>query len=247
MMVLGATSLFGQRTASPILRPAPTGLTLEQPLAAPANLTVTPGATQASLRWDAVIGATGYLVTRTSALYGTIQQTPTPITATTFTDVSQQFDPRYIHTYKVMAVYPDGRYSPAEVKYLPPPATVSFPRFSGECYGNGIIYTTTWAAVPEATSYVVRYKMYLVQFANNSGNANGYSTIDTLVTVPVSPTSHSVRTNGACPYGNIFYVWLPKSIDAATVSAVFANGARSPEKVCEGCAPPPWPYARMTH
>ena len=249
MVLLSATSLFAQRTA--IIEKPPISPTLLQqlPLAAPANLTLTPAATSASLRWDPVSGATGYLVTRTTALYGTIQQTPTPITSTSFTDVSQQFDPRYIFTYKVMAVYPDGRYAAAEVTYLPPPATVSFPKWSGQCYGAGIIYTTTWAQVPEATGYVIRYLIRLVSYTNNNGTATGLDIVDTLVTVPASPTSHVVRTNGACPYGNIFGVLIPKSVDAATVSAVFANGAKSAETVCSGtyCSPPPWPYARMTH
>lgn len=111
MMVLGATSLFGQvdrrfTISRPIIPTTTPEATLERPLPAPTNLTLTPAGTSASLRWDPVPGATSYLVTRTSALYGTIQQTPTPISSTSFTDVSQQFDPRYLHTYRVSAVYP---------------------------------------------------------------------------------------------------------------------------------------------
>jgi hypothetical protein len=155
MMALGASSLFGQvdRGAVIVKPDMPTTLrqpTLVKPLAGPANLTVTPAGIEATLRWDSVPGVKGYLVTRTSA-QGNIQQTPTPITSTSFTDVSQQFNPRYTFTYGVIAVYPDGRGATSTVTYLPPPATVSRPQWGGSCYGSGAGWTTNWTGVPEAT------------------------------------------------------------------------------------------------
>jgi hypothetical protein len=221
MMVLGATSLFGQverrsTISRPIIPRTPPGATLERPLPAPTNLALTPAGTSASLRWDPVPGATGYLVTRTSALYGTIQQTPTPISSTSFTDVSQQFDPRYLHTYRVSAVYPDGRTGAATVTYAPAPAGVST-KHEGNRYVGATGWTTTWGAVPEATGYVVRYQLYM------TNGLNAYWTVDTSIVVAAAPTSHYVgEWNGLRGVGN-----APTAIRSAAVSAVFANGARS--------------------
>lgn len=194
----------------------PAGKSLEA-LPAPANLTLTPAGTSASLRWDPVPGATGYLVARTSARYGTIQQTPTPLSSTSFTDVSQQFDPRYLHTYRVIAVYPDGRTGAATVTYLPAPASVSLPQRAGNQNVGATGWTTTWAAVPEATAYVVRYGMHM------TNGLNAYWNIDTSVVVSAPTTSHYVgEWNGQHTGGN-----APTGILSAAVSAVFANGTRS--------------------
>jgi hypothetical protein len=207
----------GPRTLE-VLRPPSAGATLEQPLAAPTNLTVTPAATTASLRWDAVPGVVGYLVTRTSRLYGTIQQTPTPLTATSFTDVSQQFDPRYLHTYGVSAVYPGGRYAAATVSYYPPPASVGYPQHYGNRYVGATGWTTTWTAVPEATGYVVHYQLHMT----NGGNA--YWNVDTTFAVAAPATTHSLGEWNGQPglYGN-----APTAIRSTAVSAVFPNGGRS--------------------
>jgi hypothetical protein len=221
MMALGASSLFGQVDRGAVIaRPdMPTRIrqpTLVQPLAGPANLTVTPAATSASLRWDAVPGASGYLISRTSALYGTIQQTPTPLTGTSFTDVSQQFDPRYLHTYKVNAVYPDGRASASTVTYLPAPASVTRPQWGGNSNLSTSGWTTKWAAVPEATGYVVRYQI------RETNGLNAYRTVDTSVVVAPPATSHFVRE-----YNGTKGFFGPVGVNSAAVSAVFANDARS--------------------
>jgi hypothetical protein len=225
MMALGATSLVAQvdrqiyrsPTSKPIITTPAPGPTLERPLPAPANLTVTPARTEATLRWDPVPGATGYLVTRTSRLYGTIQQTSNPIGSTSFTDVSQQFDPRYLHTYNVSAIYPDGRASTSSVTYLPAPASVSYPQHYGNRYVGATGWTTTWAAVSEATGYIVRYKMQL------TNGLNLFWTVDTTFAVAAPTTSHSVgEWNGSAGLGN-----APSAIYSAAVSATFANGARS--------------------
>jgi hypothetical protein len=223
MLALGATSLFGQVDRGAVIaRPTiPTTVlrqpTLVQPLAGPANLTVTPAPTEASLRWDSVPGVKGYLVTRFSALYGNIQQTPTPITGTSFTDVTQQFNPRYLFTYSVIAVYPDGRGATSTVTYLPAPASVTRPQWGGNCYGSGAGWTTNWAAVPEATGYVVRYKL------RQTNGWNVYRTVDTSIVVPASPTSHYVREY-CSPIGGIFGT---VGVENPAVSTIFANGARS--------------------
>lgn len=222
MMALSATSLFGQVErraviARPITPKIVTQPTLVQPPAAPTNLTVTPAGLEATLRWDAVPGATGYLVTRMSALYGSIQQTPAPITSTSFTDVSQQFDPRYLHTYSVYAVHSDGRSGMATVTYAPPPPSVSHPQHVGNRYVGATGWNTTWTAVPEAKSYVVRYQMRMT----NGGNA--YWTVDTSFAVQAPATTHYVgEWNGLALLGN-----APVGINSVAVSAVFANGARS--------------------
>jgi hypothetical protein len=220
---LGATSLFGQvYQGAVIARPTtPTTVlrqpTLVQPLAGPTNLTVTPAGIEATVRWDPVPGVTGYLVTRTSAQSGTIQQTPTPITSTSFTDVSQQFDPRYLHTYQVLAVYPDGRSGASTVTYLPPPPRVSLPQHVGNRYVGATGWNTTWVAVPEATGYAVRYQLDMTD-----GN-NAYWLVDTTFVVAAPATSHWVgEWNGLKGLGN-----APTSIRSAAVSAVFPNGARS--------------------
>lgn len=218
VIMLCATSLFGQRTTSPIVRPPTLGATLQLPLAAPTNLTVTPAATSASLRWDAVSGATGYLVERTSAMYGNIIQTPTPIASTSFTDVSQQFDPRYLHTYRVMAVYPDGRYGASTVTYLPPPPRVSYPAYGGSCYGGWAGWTMQWTGVPEATGYVVSYKM------SRKNDLNAWYSVDTTIVVGASPTSHFV--DAYCT-GRVAWVFQTTGVDNAAVASLFAGGARS--------------------
>jgi hypothetical protein len=199
-----------------VLRPPAAGATVEQPLAAPANLTLTPAATSATLRWDPVPGAVGYIVTRTTRLYGSIQQTPTPITATSFTDVSQQFDPRHVYTYGVSAVYPGGRYAMATVSHFPAPASVGYPQH----YGNRYVGATgwTWTAGPEATGYLVHYNLQLT----NGGNL--YWNVDTTFAVAAPTTKHDLSEwNGqAGLYGN-----APTAIRSTAVSAVFPNGGRS--------------------
>ena len=248
LVMLITDSALAQRTAITIEKPAISGMTIV-PVAAPANLSVTPAGTQATVRWDAVSGATGYMVSRTSAMYGTVQQTAAPITSTTFTDISQQFDSRYTFTYKVMAVAADGRYAASEVTYWPAPATVSFPRWGGNCGGGSMWYTTTWSPVPEASGYIIRYLIHKV-YEDRYGAVVTGENVDTLVTVPASTTRHQVQTNGPCHFGNITGNMIPYSVDAATVTAVFPSGAKSAETVCQGsesCTPPPWRYARLTH
>lgn len=224
LMVLGATSLFAQvdrRTAiSRPIGPAPSspsraGATLELPLAAPANLTLTHDGASVSLHWSPAPGAMGYLVTRTSAFYGTIQQTPRPIGGTSFTDVSQQFDPRYLHTYRVSAVYPDGRMSAATITHLPAPARVATRWGALNASQSG--WTTSWGGVPEATGYVVRYTMRL------TNGLNAFWSVDTSVVVAAPGTTHVVyEHNGIKGFNG------PVGIQSSAVSAVFADGARSP-------------------
>jgi hypothetical protein len=222
MMALGASSLFGQvERGAVIARPdRPTTLrkaTLVQPPAAPTNLTVTPAATEASLRWDPVPGATGYRVTRMNALYGSILQTPNPITSTSFTDVSQQFNPRYLYTYSVYAVHPDGRAGIATVTYLPAPASVSRPQHVGNRYAVGWAgWNTTWTAVPEATGYVVRYQLW------QTNGWNVYRTVDSSIVVAAPTTTHYVGE-----YNGLQGFFGTVLIKSSAVSAVFANGARS--------------------
>jgi hypothetical protein len=201
----------------PMSSPTATGATLAQPLPAPTNLAVTPSGTSAALRWDAVPGATGYVVSRTSARYGTVQQTPTPLTTTSFTDVSQQFDPGFLHTYVVSAVYPDGRMGAATVVYLPPPASVARPLREGNQNIGATGWRTRWTAVPEATGYVVRYQMQL------TNGLNAYWNVDTSFAVSAPTTEHWVgEWNGSKGLGN-----APTRINSAAVSAVFPNGGRS--------------------
>lgn len=223
MLALSATSLSGQierspAIATPISPRIVTSPTIVAPPAAPTNLTVTPAGTEATLRWDPVPGATGYLISRMSRLYGNIQQTPHPITGTSFTDISQQFDPRYLHTYTVYAVYPDGRNGMASVTYAPPPPSVSYPQHVGNRYVGATGWNTSWTGVPEATSYAVRYQLHMT----NGGNA--YWNVDTTFNVAAPATSHYLGEWNGQPglYGN-----APVAINSVAVSALFANGARS--------------------
>lgn len=221
MLALSASSLFGQvverrSLISRPLTPITTGATLQRPLRGPANLTLTPAATSATLQWDSVPGATGYLVERTSALYGTIQQTPTPISSTSYSDVSQQFDPRYLHTYRVSAVYPDGRAGVSTVTYAPAPASART-LHEGNPYAGATGWRTTWPAVSEATGYAVRYQLQM------TNGLNAFWTVDTTVVVAAPTTSDYVgEWNGLHGVGN-----APTAIRSAAVSAIFANGARS--------------------
>jgi hypothetical protein len=171
-------------------------------------------------------------------MYGTIQQTPTPITATSFTDGSQQFDPRYIHTYRVSAVFPGGKYAPSSVKYLPPPPSVKHPAYGGGCTTIGWAgFTTTWAAVPEATGYVLRYKMHM----DNGWNVT-YS-VDTAVVVGAAPQSHYVGQK--CPGSAPGYFGVSLITEVA-IYALFADGSRSAPTLCPTCSPIPWLVNRVS-
>lgn len=191
---------------------------VEPPLAAPANLTVTPMGTNVALRWDAASGAKGYMVQRTSRMHGNIIQTQSPITATSFTDISQHFDPRYVFTYQVSAVYPDGRYASSSASYFPAPTNVQIAWTAPATNYYG--WNTTWNTVPEAISYSVKYRMALKSYTGATslyswGTAT-WTDADTTFVVAAPKTNHFV-------YGQQGSV----QVKTVAVSALFANGGRS--------------------
>lgn len=204
------------RPAGTITRTAPGMTALVPPLPGPANLALTPGATMASLRWDAAPGAIGYMVTRSSALYGQTPLMNTPITGTSFTDVTQHFDPRYLHTYTVLAVFADGRNGASSVTHLPAPSGVSTV-YNAAAYACGpASFTTRWTAVPEATSYAVQYRLSLTDGRNYLSGR-----VDSAFTVAAPTASHTIAAyRPGCEQAG------PTAVQAA-VAAIFPNGARS--------------------
>lgn len=140
---------------SPVIaNPAPeAGIArLARPMAGPANLTVTGTPATASLRWDAVAGASGYHVSRTDAAGAAARLTGDAIAATSFEDVSGGVKPGVAYTYRVTATYPDGGAGTAQASFTPPapavPDSVRVEQRGGETL-------LLWGAVFGAGSYPI--------------------------------------------------------------------------------------------
>lgn len=119
---------------------------------APIAVTVTGTPATADLSWQAPAGATSYDVYRSFGPNGvSTKLTPSPITATKFADRSG-LDYRATYTYRVVAIFADGRYGSADVGFTPPkPQNPAWVRAGGS---NGRV-TVAWEPVPGVSGYSV--------------------------------------------------------------------------------------------
>lgn len=157
------------------IAPAPGTASLLPVLGAPANLSITGTPSTASLKWDGVANATGYVVTRVDPTGVATKLTPVPITTTRFDDLSGGVRPSATYTYRVSATatnYNDG--STQQTFTAPAAAVPAWARVDQSSDGG----TLTWAAVSGAASYkIVESWCVLVQIPVYSGTTQtGYTT-----------------------------------------------------------------------
>lgn len=142
-------------------------------LLAPANLTVTAGNGQLSIRWDAVSGATGYVIyRRTEGNPWPEVPTGTP-TGSIFTDTGLVNGTKYYYIAAAVNANGVGAWSTSEVYGTPTGDAISAPLNVAATAGNTLA-TVTWDALPGATAYYVTIADSPGGPAiNGSGNATG--------------------------------------------------------------------------
>ncbi len=202
------------------LPPRTSGETIVTPAPAqpgPANLSVTGSPTEATIRWEAVPGATGYMVTRTDAIHGAIVMTQSPITATSLQDGSGRFDFRAPITYRVLAVYPGGQYGATETTFALPIPGPTNAFFTGDKHGPRVL---SWTAAPSASGYVLKRRVIRSRY-DSSYRVVGYDTIrEEIVNVDGSLSSFTFGRD-------ISLAWYDH--DSFEVAAVYQPGnATSP-------------------
>lgn len=101
-----------------------------------------------TLVWSPPGGASGFLVYRSDL--GQVTPTPLPADRTTFSH-SADNDYRMVYQYRVVAVYPDGRYGPSAWIPYQPPKPVNPAAFAAAAHGSTA--TLTWQAVPGVETY----------------------------------------------------------------------------------------------
>ena len=173
---------YGQIIERAVVRPgiavqiAPTGSTVSllPVLASPANLAITGTPSTASLRWDGVVNATGYVVTRVDPNGVSVRLTATPITAASFQDLSGGVRPGGTYTYLVTATAPNYNDGSTQQAFVPPAAAVpGWVRIDPLADGGML----TWAPVPGAASYRIAESWCVaVQFPVYSGTTVSYTT-----------------------------------------------------------------------
>jgi hypothetical protein len=118
----------------------------------PIGLAATGTPTIATVSWVAPSAAVEYRVNRAPAgTTGWTAVTPTPITATTVTDVLP--DPAQPYTYSVLAYRKDGHYGAASVDFTAPPPT-NPTGLAGAATGASV--TLSWRPVQHAARYAIR-------------------------------------------------------------------------------------------
>lgn len=94
--------------------------------------------TSATLSWNAIVGASGYMVYRNDL--GALTTAPLPLTTTSYTHRGPH-DYRLTYSYRVVALYPNGHTGPsAPVSYTPPKPPVAS-QFDAGLVGNDIRFT----------------------------------------------------------------------------------------------------------
>jgi hypothetical protein len=94
--------------------------------------------TSVTLSWNALVGASGYVVYRNDL--GALNTPPLPLTATSYTHRADN-DYRVTYNYRVVALYPNGHTGPsAPVSYTPPKPPVAT-EFDAGLQGNDIVFT----------------------------------------------------------------------------------------------------------
>jgi hypothetical protein len=125
---------------------------LQRLVPGPTNLRTSGSPAYAWLGWDAVAGATGYLVTRTDATGAATTLTSSAITDPNYNDYSG-LTPGRTYTYTVSAVYANGNLGPSQVTYTTPqPVGPAWVRAEvNEIGGFGV----TWPYTPGANGFYV--------------------------------------------------------------------------------------------
>ena len=156
---------------------APQGAQIGNVLLPPPNLAVSGSNREANLRWDAVPGATGYVVTRIDGTHGAITLTPSPIGATSLQDTSGPFHFRLPITYRVISAYPGGVSGLAsEVTYAAPPPAPTNARVTQVTNPNAVAgahsgldylgnWSLSWDATPGASRIVIKRRRWQMQCA----------------------------------------------------------------------------------
>ena len=182
----GTSGVSVQATAVPL--PAP-------PATAPGSLTGIFSGTSVMLNWNAVPGAVGYVVTRSTSPSGPFNLVMS-VTETTYTDSG--LNPALTYYYQVTAMNAAGTSPNASVTVVPPP---SAPVSLSAIPGNAQVILS-WPSVPGVTGY------YLYRGTNSGGentliaaNYAGTSVTDTGV---VNGTTYyyvvaSTNANGLGP------------------------------------------------
>lgn len=94
--------------------------------------------TSVTLSWNALVGASGYVIYRNDL--GAVTAPPLPLTATSYTHRAPN-DYRLTYNYRVVALYPNGHTGPsAPVSYTPPKPPVAT-KFEAVLQGNDIVFT----------------------------------------------------------------------------------------------------------
>ncbi|MFN0179055.1 MAG: hypothetical protein ACKVZ0_09660 [Gemmatimonadales bacterium] len=150
---LGQFVVYQVQPPPVIITPPPRGTpTIMDDALPPVNLTATGTPTTATVTWGAPSAAVNYRVNRAPA--GTTSWTavtPTPIGATTVTDVLP--DPAQPYTYSVLAYRKDGHYGAASVNFTAPRPT-NPTGLVGTATGSSV--TLSWQPVQYATRYGIR-------------------------------------------------------------------------------------------
>lgn len=165
---------------TPPPRSTPTILSDARP---PIGLAATGTPTTATVSWTAPSGANDYRVNR--APVGTTSWTavtPTPITATTVTDVLP--DPASTYTYSVLAYRKDGHFGAASVDFTAPRPT-NPTGFVGTA--TGISVALSWQPVAHAARYIL----------SGPGISGTVTTTTTSYTVAATPAGNNVYRVGS--------------------------------------------------
>lgn len=174
-----AVDAFGASTGSTVTFQMPAASTI------PTGLTATPGVQQVTLTWNAVAGATGYLLKIKSAgasAYGSAVSAKSPFVATQLT-AGTTYD------FIVASQGSWGTSSYSSAVSATPFAPLPAPTGLTAATAPGVV-NLSWQAVANTTSYEVWYK-------TNSGSAYPYSKLG------VSPTTsykYTANFNGTTTY-----------------------------------------------
>jgi hypothetical protein len=101
------------------------------------------GPTFVRLSWNAVVGASGYVVYRNDL--GPLNSPPLPLTTTSFTHRANN-DYRLTYTYTVVAQYPNGHTGPSNSISYTPPKPPAPTEFDSKEQGNDIVVTWSMPA-----------------------------------------------------------------------------------------------------
>ena len=140
--------------------------------AAPTNLTATPGNSQATLTWSNSIGATGYIVQRSSITGGPYTTVASEVTANSYTDIGLTNGLSYYYVVAATnsnGIGPQSAEAVATLSSLPPLAPTGLTAIPGNT-----TVTLSWNASVGATNYIL-----LISTTSDGSNSNLISTPNT--------------------------------------------------------------------